>query len=76
MFRRILKRMLTPLPGEEGFDKYRQLPFSLEEVRRIGDEYGCSVKNLQHLQKRVLSSIALARVAITRISVTTGAGGL
>ena len=37
--RRVLKRMLTPLPGEEGFDKYDNT-FSLEEVRRIGDEYG------------------------------------
>ena len=43
--RRILKRMLTPLPGEEGFDKYNNA-FSLEEVRRIGDEYGCSTKSL------------------------------
>ena len=43
--RRILKRMLTPLPGEEGFDKYDNA-FSLEQVRRIGDEYGCSAKNL------------------------------
>ena len=43
--RRILKRMLTPLPGEEGFDKYNNA-FSLEEVRRIGDEYGVSTKNL------------------------------
>ena len=34
--RRILKRMLTPLPGEEGFNKYNNA-FSLEEVRRIGD---------------------------------------
>ena len=31
--RRILKRMLTPLPGTEGFDKYNNA-FSLEEVRR------------------------------------------
>ena len=37
--------MLTPLPGEEGFDKYNNA-FSLEQVRRIGDEYGCSAKNL------------------------------
>ena len=43
--RRILKRMLTPLPGEEGFDKYDNT-FSLEEVRRIADEYGVSTKNL------------------------------
>ena len=43
--RRILKRMLTPLPGTEGFDKYNNA-FSLEEVRRIGDEYGCSTKSL------------------------------
>ena len=43
--RRILKRMLTPLPGEEGFDKYNNA-FSLEQVRRIGDEYGCSTKSL------------------------------
>ena len=37
--------MLTPLPGEGGFDKYDST-FSLEEVRRIADEYGCSAKNL------------------------------
>ena len=43
--RRILKRMLTPLPGQEGFDKYNNA-FSLEEVRRIGDEYGCSTSSL------------------------------
>ena len=43
--RRILKRMLTPLPGEEGFDKFDNA-FSLEEVRRIGNEYGCSTKFL------------------------------
>ena len=43
--RRILKRMLTPLPGEEEFDKYNN-SFSLEQVRRIADEYGCSAKNL------------------------------
>ena len=44
--RRILKRMLTPLPGTEGFDKYNNA-FSLEEVRRVGDEYGCSTKSLR-----------------------------
>ena len=43
--RRILKRMLTPLPGTEGFDKYNNA-FNLEQVRRIGDEYGCSTKSL------------------------------
>ena len=43
--RRILKRMLTPLPGEEGFDKFDNA-FSLEQVRRISDEYGVSTKNL------------------------------
>ena len=43
--RRILKRMLAPLPGEEGFDKYNNA-FSLEAIRRIGDEYGVSTKNL------------------------------
>ena len=43
--RRILKRMLTPLPGEEGFDKYNNA-FSLEQVRRIGDEYGVTTKSL------------------------------
>ena len=44
--RRILKRMLTPLPGTEGFDKYNNA-FNLEQVRRIGDEYGCSTKSLR-----------------------------
>ena len=43
--RRILKRMLTALPGTEGFDKYNNA-FNLEQVRRIGDEYGCSTKSL------------------------------
>ena len=43
--RRILKRMLTPLPGEEGFDKYNNA-FSLEQLRNVGDEYGVSTKNL------------------------------
>ena len=43
--RRILKRMLTPLPGQEGFDKFDNA-FNLEQVRRIGDEYGVSTKNL------------------------------
>ena len=43
--RRILKRMLTPLPGTESFDKYNNA-FSLEQVRRISDEYGVSTKNL------------------------------
>ena len=44
--RRVLKRMLTPLPGTEGFDKYNNA-FNLEQVRRIGDEYGCSTKSLR-----------------------------
>ena len=43
---RILKRMLTPLPGQEGFDKYDN-SFSLEEVRRIRDEYGVTAKSLR-----------------------------
>jgi len=43
--RRILKRMLVPTPGEEGFDRYNNA-YNLKEVRRIGDEYGCSTKSL------------------------------
>ena len=43
--RRILKQMLTPLPGTEGFDKYNNA-FNLEQVRRIGDEYGVTTKSL------------------------------
>ena len=43
--RRILKRMLVPTPSEEGFDKYNNA-YDLKEVRRIGDEYGCSTKTL------------------------------
>ena len=43
--RRILKRLLTPLPGTEGFDKYNNA-FHLEEVRIIGDEYGVTTKSL------------------------------
>ena len=37
--------LLTPLPGTEGFDKYNNA-FHLEEVRRIGDEYGVTTKSL------------------------------
>ena len=47
--RRILKRMLVPTPGEEGFDKYNNA-YDLKEVRRIGDEYGYSTKSL-HVYK-------------------------
>jgi len=43
--RRILKRMLVLTPSEEGFDRYNN-PYNLKEVRRIGDEYGCSTKSL------------------------------
>ena len=37
--------MLTPLPETEEFDKYNNT-FDLEEVRRIGDEYGVTTKSL------------------------------
>ena len=37
--------MNTPLPSEDGFDKYKNA-FSLEQVKKNGDEYGCSTKNL------------------------------
>ena len=43
--RRILKRMSVPTPSEEGFDKYNNT-FSLEEVRIIGNEYGCSTRSM------------------------------
>ena len=43
--RRILKRMLVPLPGSDAFDKYNN-PYSLEQVRRLGREYGVSTENL------------------------------
>ena len=43
--RRILERMSLPTPSEERFDKYNHA-FSLEEVRKIGDEYGCSTKSM------------------------------
>ena len=42
--RRILKRMQAPLPNERGCDKYNN-SFSLEEVERIGREYGVSTKS-------------------------------
>ena len=41
----ILKRMSVPTPSEDEFDKYGNA-FSLEQVRRIGDEYGFSTKDL------------------------------
>ena len=44
--RRILKRMQTPIPSEDGFDKYNNA-FSLSEIYRIGDEYGATTKNFQ-----------------------------
>ena len=37
--------MQKPLPSEDGFDKYDNA-FSLEQVRKIGDEYGCNTKSL------------------------------
>ena len=43
--RRILYRIRAPTPSQEGFDKYNNV-FSLEEVRRVGNEYGCSTENL------------------------------
>jgi len=43
--RRILRRMLVPTPSEDGFDKYNNT-YSLENVLRVGDEYGCSTRNL------------------------------
>ena len=55
--RRILKRMLTPLPGTEGFDKYNNA-FDLEQVRRIGDEYGCSTKSLGIYEKKYYFELA------------------
>ena len=42
--RRILSRIRAPTQSE-GFDKYNNA-FSLEEVRRVGNEYGCSTENL------------------------------
>ena len=43
--RRILRRILAPIPNEDGFDKYNNA-FSKEQVQRIGNEYGISTKNL------------------------------
>ena len=37
--RRILSRIQVPTLSQEGFDKYNNA-FSLEEVRRVGNEYG------------------------------------
>ena len=47
--RRILKRIQAPLPSEDGFDKYNNT-FSLDEVKRIGDEYGVSTQNMHLYQ--------------------------
>ena len=43
--RRILSRIRAPTPSQEGFDKNNNA-FSLEEVRRVGNEYGCGTENL------------------------------
>ena len=43
--RRILSRIRVPTPSQEGFDKYKNA-FSLEEVRRVVNEYGCGTENL------------------------------
>ena len=37
--------MSVSTPSEDGFDKYNNA-FSLEQVRRIRDEYGCSTKRM------------------------------
>ena len=41
----ILSRIRVPTPSQEGFDKYNNA-FSLEEVRRVRNEYGCDKENL------------------------------
>ena len=41
----ILSRIRAPTPSQEGFDMYSNV-FSLEEVRRVGNEYGCSTEDL------------------------------
>ena len=43
--KQILKRMSVPTPSEDGFDKSNNA-FSLEQVRRIGNEYCCSTNDL------------------------------
>ena len=43
--RRILSRIRVSTPNQEGFDKYNNA-FSLVEVRRVGNEYGCGTENL------------------------------
>ena len=43
--RRILSRIRVSTPSQKGFDKYNNA-FSFEEVRRIGNEYGCGTENL------------------------------
>ncbi|MEL6629203.1 MAG: hypothetical protein AAFQ92_27040, partial [Bacteroidota bacterium] len=43
--RRILSRIGVPTPSQEGFDKYNNA-FSLEEVKRVGNEYGCDTENM------------------------------
>ena len=52
--------------GDRGFDKYNNA-FHLEEVRRIGDEYGVTTKSLGIFK----TSITLRRL----IGITTGLGG-
>ena len=41
---RILSRIRAPTPSQEDFDKYKNAFFL--EVRRVGNEYGCSTENL------------------------------
>ena len=71
--RRILKQMLTPLPGTEGFNKYNNA-FDLDEVRRIGDEYGVTTKSLGIFKNEYYFE-RMGREARRLMSITTGLGG-
>ena len=57
-----------------GFDKFDNA-FSLEQVRRIADEYGVSAKNL-NIYKNEYYLIGQVWEATSRISTTIGVGGL
>ena len=72
--RRILKRMSVPTPSEEGFDKYNNA-FSLESVRRIGDEYGVSTKNLGIFKNEYYLDRSGTSMETTLTRTTTGAAG-
>ena len=72
--RRVLKRMESPLPSDQGFDKYNN-SYSLSKVHRLGDEYGASTKNLHIYEIRCILREPAHHERAMRTSTITGLVG-